>query len=62
MSSAGLAITLIGISMCTGPGRPHENSAKARASAPGRSAGSPMRSEDSATFSIMPRWSGSSCR
>ena len=45
-----------------GPGRDEEKSAKARASAPGNSSGRVMRSELSATFSIMPRWSGSSCR
>ena len=39
-----------------------EGPVKIAFSAPGNSSGLVMRSELSATFSIMPRWSGSSCR
>ena len=60
--SADSVMTSVGISIWTGPGRAPAKSAKASASAPGSSSGLAMRRDDSATFSIMPRWSGSSCR
>jgi hypothetical protein len=62
MPPAGLTMISVGISMCTGPGRDDENRAKARARTPGSSSASVTRCENSATFSIIPRWSGSSCR
>ena len=61
-SSAGAVITSSGISMCTGRGRALSNTAKARASTAGRSAGAQQRVAEGGDAGAPGRcWSGSSC-